>query len=211
MSLKVGITYNLKKNLAGTASDPPDAEAEFDDISTILAIQNALEGAGCRTELLEADASLPGRLSQNPPDIVFNVAEGSAGRGREAQVPALLSYLKIPYTGSDETTMCIAMDKALTKSLLAPHRVRTPKYRVASVEAAYSSGKHKLQAGAAAYSSGAASFSAGGLSFPVIVKPNAEGSSKGISGASVAHDAESLRAALEAGIGAYRQDMLVEE
>ncbi|GEM_PF-781052 len=52
---------------------------------------------------------------EDMPDIVFNIAEGIHGRGREAQVPALLDFYKIPYTGSDETTLCIALDKAMTK------------------------------------------------------------------------------------------------
>lgn len=122
--LKVGIVYNLKH---GVQADAPDAEAELDHISTVEAIGDALAAGGYETALLEADEKLVDKLAADRPDVVFNIAEGLHGRGREAQVPAMLSFLGIPYTGSDETTLCIALDKMLTKQLLAPHRVRTPR------------------------------------------------------------------------------------
>jgi len=185
--LRVGITYNLKKN---AVREPFDAEAEFDDLGTILAIKDALESAGHDVELFEVSEALPVVLAERRPDIVFNIAEGVAGRGREAQVPAVLNFLHIPFTGSDETTMCVAMDKALTKRLLASYGIRTPKYRVYC---------------------GDANFSADDLSLPLVVKPNAEGSSKGISGLSIVSDAVRLRELLKKNFAAYKQDMLVEE
>jgi len=185
--LRVGLTYNLKKNIA---TEPPDAEAEFDDYGTITAIKKALEAGDCEVGLFEANEQLPIKLIDNRPDIVFNIAEGMTGRGREAQVPAILNFLGIPFTGSDETTMCLAMDKALTKRLLASYHIRTPKYQIFKADAPYSTGK---------------------LSRPVIVKPNAEGSGKGVSDVSIIScDAELIRV-LEAKAGEYKQDMLVEE
>ena len=185
--MKAGITFNLKKNIN---SDTPDAEAEFDDMDTIRAIRGALIESGFSVELYEATEELPVRLSKNRPDIIFNVAEGTKGRGREAQVPAILDFLGIPYTGSDETTMCIAMDKALTKKLVSSFGVKTPEYMVVKY---------------------GAPIPGSGLSLPVIIKPNAEGSSKGISDVSIVKDAVALKQVLAEKMTAYRQDMLVEE
>ena len=185
--LNVGITFNLKKNII---TEPRDAEAEFDDYGTILAIRQALEEAGHKVELYPADAGLPECLAKKRPDIVFNIAEGMYGRGREAQVPAILNFFSIPFTGSDETTMCLSMDKALAKKLLSSYRILTPKYRLFRMDEP---------------------LSLRGIHYPVIVKPNTEGSGKGISGLSVARDAGTLRRALEETIRAYKQDMLVEE
>ena len=185
--IRVGITYNLKKYII---TDPPDAEAEYDDFDTILAIKNALETGDLDVELFEATEDLPAKLIEHKPDLVFNIAEGISGRGREAQIPAILNYLHIPFTGSDETTMCIAMDKALTKRLLASYNIRTPKYKVITRDTR---------------------FSAGNLCLPVIVKPYAEGSSKGLSYLSVTSDAAELRMVIEKNIEMYKQDMLVEE
>jgi len=186
--LRAGITYNLKKNIP---SGLPDAEAEFDDMDTIRAIQNALETAGFAVTLYEATEDLPTRLLRNRPDIVFNIAEGMNGRGREAQVPAILNFLGIPFTGSDETSLCVAMDKALTKRLVASYGVATPKYYLAKSAAPVPEDSS--------------------LSWPVIVKPNTEGSSKGISDLSVAADSAALHTILVEKIGAYNEDMLVEE
>jgi D-alanine-D-alanine ligase len=185
--LRVGITYNLKK---AAASDAPDDEAEYDEYSTILAIKSALKKGGYRAELLEATPELPQKLAKSRPDIVFNIAEGRKGRGREAQVPALLNFFQIPFTGSDETTLCIALDKALTKRILASYRIRTPRWAVARHGAPVSSVR---------------------VPFPAIVKPNAEGSSKGIFGVSIVKDREELRKLLEENMERYGQDMLVEK
>ena len=185
--IRVGVTYNIKKNIA---TFPPDAEAEFDELTTIVAIKNALEQTGCEVELFEADETLPLKLVQNKPDIVFNIAEGMRGRGREAQVPAILNFLNIPFTGSDESAMCIAMDKALTKRLLGTYGVKTPKYKIV----------------------GPATPLVGfNFHYPVIVKPNEEGSSKGISNFSIVQNVGELRQILKKNISIYKQDMLVEE
>lgn len=185
--VSVGITYNLKK---GTNHATLDAEAEYDSMDTVLAIRAALEKAGAKVSLFEADASLPEKLAADPVDVVFNIAEGIRGRGREAQIPALLNMLGIPFTGSDETTLCIALDKALTKRLLTTYHIRTPRSAVISA-------------------SGTAH--AGALRYPVIVKPNAEGSSKGISDVCIVESAEELRKLAKENIALYGEDMLAEE
>ncbi len=184
---RIGLTFNLKKNVVSQA---PDNEAEYDNIETVLAIKSALEGAGLTVLLMEADEQMPALLAQHTVDIVFNIAEGIQGRGREAEVPAILNYYRIPFTGSDETTLCIALDKALTKRLLASYRIRTPKYFVVSKE-----NKKPVRC----------------AKFPVIVKPNAEGSSKGISDVAIVSGNDELNALLEENFRLYGQDMLVEE
>lgn len=183
----VGIIFNAKH---GTHGNARDAEAEYDNPATVTAIQKALQAGGYRTVLLEGDAALVDQLKKNPIDIAFNIAEGIRSRGREAEVPAVLNMLGVPFTGSDETTLCLALDKALTKRLLSTYGIRTPAYAVVSNEAEIDS-LH--------------------LPFPVIVKPDAEGSSKGIPDACVAANPEGLRKALVNGLGLYHEPMLVEE
>ena len=186
---KVGVVYNLKHADASNSA-APDAQAEFDSMDTVLAIERAIRACGCGTVLLEADETLAGRLVSERPDIVFNIAEGTGGRGREAQAPALMSLLGVPFTGSDETTLCIALDKALTKRLLATYKIPTPRYRV-------------FERGDAVRASS--------LRFPVIVKPNAEGSSKGIADVCIAKDAQALRSLVEKNLSLYGGSVLAEE
>lgn len=188
--LNVGIIYNLKSDKKH--DDVPDAEAEYDSLDTVLAIKASLEKGGSLVTLIEDDGNLPEKLKAHRPDIAFNIAEGRGGRGREGQVPSMLGYYGIPYTGSDETTLCIALDKALTKRLVASYGVRTPKSVLVEAGKAY---KYDIT----------------GLHFPLIVKPNAEGSGKGISDVSIVENPAELENLLKRNIKMYGSDMLVEE
>jgi D-alanine-D-alanine ligase len=185
--LRVGLTFNLKKHIT---SNVADIEAEYDNIETVLAIRDALQDENCQVELLEATEELPVKLSRHSVDIVFNIAEGIQGRGREAQVPAILNFFKIPFAGSDETTLCLALDKALTKRVLSTYHIRTPKYKVISKDRQRWSGS---------------------FSYPAIVKPNAEGSSKGISDVAIVTNKQELKSLASQNLNLYKQDMLVEE
>ena len=186
---KVGVIYNLKLAIV-SQEQAPDELAEYDSMDTVLAIRSAIEKRGHATVLLEADQDLPQRLASERPDIVFNIAEGRGGRAREAQVPALLNLYGIPSTGSDETTLCLALDKALCKRLLSTYHVPTPRYKI------YSPGSPVR---------------ASGLTYPVIVKPNAEGSSKGIPDVCIAENAAQLRALVQKNFALYGGDVLAEE
>lgn len=185
--LRVGFTFNVKRP-GGKALD--DSEAEYDSPVTIKAIATALESLGHKVIQLEANSELPHQLMESKVDVVFNIAEGVSGRNREAQVPALCELCGIPYTGSDAATLALALDKALAKRLLRQHNVLTPDFQVMST------GREKL---------------APGLRFPLIVKPIAEGSSKGIAAKGVVDDEASLRKVVKELVDRYKQPALVEE
>ena len=95
-------------------------------------------------------------------DVVFNIAEGMSGRSREAQVPSLCELRGIPYTGSDSATL----------SHLPRQGAR---------QAAARGRRHARVPGARR----PAARSSAPFRYPVIVKPNAEGTSKGITQKSV--------------------------
>lgn len=186
-ALNIGLVYNLKKY---TETKVVDLQAEYDSIETVNAIKSALEAKGNNVILLEADRELPGKLSNAKVDIAFNIAEGLTGRSREAQVPVLLDFYGIPYTGSDSTTLVIALDKSLTKHLLSSLKVRTPKSVLFYPDSPIT--KPQLQ-------------------YPVIIKPNAEGSSKGISDNSIARSFDELREITEYNFNLYNCPMISEE
>ncbi len=184
--VRVGFTYNMKR----VDSKSTDDEAEWDPPETIQAIADAIKSHGHTVVHLEATPDLPRVLAESDVDLVFNIAEGMVGRNREAQVPALCELLGIPYTGSDSATLAIALDKALTKKVLKQHGILTPEFQL------FETGREKLSPS---------------LRFPVIVKPNTEGSSKGIAGSSVVDDEVHMRALVKTLIEKYRQPALVEE
>lgn len=139
---------------------------------------------------MEADHSAFEKLKQLKPDIVFNIAEGFSGVSREAQVPAMLDMLQIPYSGSDPLTLATCLDKARTKEILSYYKIPNAKFVIAD----------NLNEAVNA-----------GLEFPLIVKPLSEGSSKGIFSTSFVKDINELAREVERITGEYNQSALVEE
>jgi len=187
--LRVGFTYNVKRvkpALDGTR----DEEAEYDAPATIQAVREAISAAGHEVIDLEATADLPALIETTRPDLVFNMAEGIKGRNRESQVPALLELLDIPYSGSDPAALNIALDKALAKKIVRQHGILTPNFFTMNT------GKERLPRD---------------LRFPLIVKPIAEGSSKGVHATSVVENEGELREAAQKMIAKYDQPALVED
>ncbi len=184
----VAIAFNLKKE--PEKNMPNDIYAEFDDISVPMAIKEAFERNGFEASLVEADDDFYFKMKSGKYDFVFNIAEGFNGSARESQVPAILDMLNIPYTGSGVFTQAATLDKAKSKEILLYHGVNTPKFQL------FTSAQQKLNPE---------------LSFPLFVKPNAEGSSKGIRNNSIVHNEEELRERVRSIISSYKQPALVEE
>jgi D-alanine-D-alanine ligase len=187
--LKVGFTFNVKR-IKPTA-EGEDREAEYDSPTTLQAIREAIASHGHEVVDLEATAELPMVLASTPVDVVFNIAEGFRGRNRESQVPALLELLDIPYTGSDPATLSLALDKALAKRVVRAAGIDTPNFQLMNT------GRERLDK----------QF----VRWPLMVKPVAEGSSKGVISKSVCHNETELREVVKEMVERYQQPALVEE
>jgi len=158
-------------------------------MDTIHAVRDAI-AERYAVELVEANADAYERLRAMKPTFVFNIAEGLYGVSREAQIPAMLELLQIPYLGSDPLTLALCLDKGRTKEVLAYHGVRTaPFVSVSTME--------ELEDAR--------------VRFPLIVKPLHEGSSKGIYNACVVRNSEELEREAGTIIGTYHEPVLVEE
>ncbi len=169
---------------------PVDADSEFDSQKTIDTIVTSLAASGHTVHLVEATADLPRWFLTHSVDLVFNIAEGTHGEHREAQVPAILESLGVPYTGSNSITLALALDKAKTKQILSSEGIPTPPWQLFATPQAPLNPR---------------------LEFPLIVKPNREGSSKGIWRESVVGDAAALRKQVTHIFDRYHQEILVEE
>ena len=122
-------TNSLRTTSLSFPQSLPDFYAEWDTFETIDAVRVALVELH-HVILIEADEDAYTKLSAERPDIVFNIAEGLHGVSREAQIPAMLEMLQIPYTGSNPLTLAICLDKARAKEILAFHQTPTPKFTV---------------------------------------------------------------------------------
>ena len=184
--MRIGVTYDLQ-------TDPLDArQAEFDPPRTIDAVCQAL------SDLEHEVARLGGafELLRNPKrltgiELVFNIAEGTHGRCREAWVPNLLELHGVPWVGSDPLALSLGLDKVTSKQLAMASDVPTPRWM---------SLRHPADLPPSVP-----------LRFPVIVKPRAQGSGIGIDPGAVVHDDEALRHRVRRLFARWPEPLLIEE
>ena len=188
--MRIGLTYDLRREYLAEGFSEEDA-AEFDSDETVDGIEAALRELGHEPDRVGRAKRLTERLVRGDRwDLVFNIAEGSNGIGREAQVPALLDLYEIPYTFSDPLVMSLTLHKGLTKRVIRDAGVPTADFLVAERPS-----------------------DARRVSFepPYFVKPVAEGTGKGINAASLVERREDLEPVCKRLIETFRQAALVEE
>lgn len=201
--MRIGIACTLKPDAPPPAELPDDWHEEWDSPETVAAIAEVFRRWGHQVRVLGDGPALVHALLREPPELVFNLSEGyGVSRCREARVPAVCELLGIPYSGSDPLALAVALDKSLTRTVLAAAGLTVPPGLT-------------LPPPATDYDGDAAEFppllAEAGLSLPVIVKPVWEGSSKGIRRHALVEDAAALGPAVVRIWHQYRQAALVEE
>jgi D-alanine-D-alanine ligase len=185
----IGLTYDLRDEYLKMGFSE-DETAEFDREDTISSIETTLAELGYRTDRIGHIKNLVSRLSHGDRwDLVFNIAEGLYGSGREAQVPALLDAYRIPYVFSGPLVLALTLDKALTKIIVKDAGVATPEHAVVYEKADI----RKVN-----------------LPYPLFVKPLAEGTGKGIDPYSVIDGPVLLEKRCMELLDRYHQPVLVE-
>jgi D-alanine-D-alanine ligase len=187
--LNVALLANLKKNAPQFPGMAKDHWDDLDSEATVEALAQAIRAGGHACVFYEGNAELYDRLRENRPDLCFNICEGHFGDGREAQVPALLEMLRLPYTGSKVLTLALALDKPMTKRVLMWHDLPTPAFQT------FENPHEPLD---------------DDMVFPLFVKPAREGTGMGVSARSIVRTEPELREQLEYIIGRYKQTALVE-
>jgi len=187
--VKIGITYDLRDDYIAEGYTEEET-AEFDHPRTIAAIEETLRDLGYETDRIGHLRALTRRLVAGDRwDLVFNIAEGLRGVGREAQVPALLDAWEIPYTFSDPLVLSLTLHKGLTKRVIRDLGIPTPDFAVVETPE---------------------EIAAVALPFPLFAKPVAEGTGKGVTAASKIADPVGLDRVCRALLAVFRQPVLVE-
>ena len=184
--MKITVAYNLRTELS-------EAEAELLSQHDADRICAALRELGHRVTAAEVSGKpndIVERLLDSEPDLIFNVAEGTIGSSREAFYPGLYEQLGIPFTGGNASLLHMNLDKHLAKTVVAARDIRVPRGKL--VTAADRSVPTDLD-------------------YPLIIKPNAEGSSKGITKDSVVETPEECVARVDALLEEYPAGLVVEE
>ena len=187
--MKIGITYDLREDYLIEGYSEEET-AEFDRAETIEAIDQTLKELDYRTDRIGHLKSLTRRLSAGDRwDLVFNIAEGLRGFGREAQIPALLDAYDIPYTFSDPLVLALTLHKGMTKHVIRDMGIPTPDFAIIE--------KEDQITGIC-------------LSYPLFAKPVAEGTGKGITAASKINTEKELVEVCRMLLTVFKQPVLVE-
>ena len=183
------MTFDLKETYLSRGFSLEES-AEFDSEITLGAIESVLKGLGHTVDRIGGVDRLVSRLSQGDRwDMVFNIAEGMFGAGREAQVPALLDAWNIPYTFSGPDLLALALNKGWTNAVVRSLGVLTAEFAVVYEPADI----YRVD-----------------LPFPLFAKPVAEGTSKGIGARSIVHNGPELKSVCEDLLERFQQPVLVE-
>ncbi len=168
-----------------------DETAEFDKQETVDAIENSLRIMGHTTEPIGNAFQLIDALSAGKRwDMIFNIAEGLYGDGRESVVPAILDQYKIPYVFSGPVIMGVSLNKHLAKLVVSEAGVPvSPGFLITELK---NLEKCKLE-------------------YPLFVKPVSEGTGKGITAKSLVNSQEELKNMVTWILSEFRQPALVEE
>jgi D-alanine-D-alanine ligase len=188
--MKIGLTYDLRSWYIDRGYSM-DETAEFDKQETVDALANSLKIMGHETELIGNTFQLIDALAAGRRwDMVFNIAEGLYGDGRESVVPAILDQYRIPYVFSGPVIMGISLNKHLAKLVVAAAGVPVS----AGILVTDIKGLKSIN-----------------LTYPLFVKPVSEGTGKGITDKSLVNSNTELRTMVEWILKEFDQPALVEE
>jgi len=124
--MKIAILANLKEDAPVNPEDPPGRWDDLDDRKTVDAIQTSLAELGHEARYFPATLDSIPELKKFSPDLCFNSAEGHYGDSREAQMPAILDNLRIPYTCAGVLGMSLSHNKAVAKRCSVTPTSRPP-------------------------------------------------------------------------------------
>jgi len=163
------------------------AEREI-SLKTGRTVLEALKEKGLTALALDADAGLPECLLREQVEVVFIALHGRYGE--DGAIQGLLELLGIPYTGSGVLASSLAMDKWMTKKIFTFHGIPTPDSRIYRPGDDPSAFRQSLRSW-----------------YPLVVKPNQEGSTLGVT---IIRGEEELETAIEEALR-YDNRALVEK
>ena len=185
----------VHETLVPPADSAGYSEQQIDEWRTEYDVTTSLRAMGHDVKVLGMGdnlAELRSTITDWQPDLAFNLLEEFQGIVTYDQyVVAFLELMRLPYTGCNPRGMMISRDKALSKQVLAYHRIPTARFAVLPRDRRYREPRR--------------------LKFPLFVKSATEDASLGISQASIVHDGHKLRERVEFIHEQTSSDALVEE
>lgn len=184
--MRITLAFNLKTNNSEEQAElllPQDVARLCASLQELKHTVTLVEVTGKIDEVIE-------RLISSNPEFIFNVAEGIVGDSREALYPIIYESLNIPYTGSDASLLLLSLNKNATNSILAAQGINVP-------QGVFLTKENKTVPD--------------DLKYPLIIKPNTEGSSKGITQKSIVENKVECKKRIDELLQKYPSGVLVEE
>lgn len=170
----------------------PSEEAEREDVQKFNTVNSVKEILSKEYEVISLvmDEDIIQTLKSEKVDLVFNLCNGINGDSKLAQLPALLEFANIPYTGSSVLGHAIAINKIYSSTIFKSNNIPTPEFiSVSNME-----DLNNID-----------------MSFPILIKPNDEGSSRGIHQDSLVFDYEALKKKAEEELEVYNPPIMLNE
>ena len=190
--MKIAVLANLKKDVPFDEEHPPDDDYwdDLDDPRTVRAVVRSLKKHGHEAKYIAPNLGVIRRLINYKPDLCFNFCEGHYGVSREAQIPAILDMLRLPYTGAGVLGMSLSHNKYMAKKVFRWVGLPTADFvlvhnpdELPNIE----------------------------MEFPLFVKPAHEGTSIGINENALVRDRASLERQVAWAWGKVKAPILIEK
>jgi D-alanine-D-alanine ligase len=162
--MKIAVLANIKEDAPVSPDDPPGRWDDLDDRVTVDATLQSLHKLGHKAKYFPGTIDSIQEIKSFSPDLCFNTSEGHFGNSREAQMPAVLDMLRIPYTCAGVLGMMLSHNKHIAKNQFVLADLPTAKYMVID---------------------DINNIPESDLRYPMFVKPAFEGSSIGINDSAV--------------------------
>ncbi len=184
--MRITIAYNLRTDDTEATAElltEADITRIYEAIGSLQHTVTVVEVSGKPNEVIE-------HLLESKPDLVFNLAEGTIGSSREAFYPGLYEQMGIPFTGGNASLLHLNLDKHLAKTVLSSYGISVPRGVLITEK------ERNLP---------------DDLQYPLMIKPNSEGSSKGITQDSVVETKDQALARINHLLSHYPAGLVVEE
>lgn len=187
MKIAILIDRPRKSYLSGEEGEREDLQKQ----KVVKAIYEVLSEK-FKCTVVVADKNFILKLQKENVDMVFNLCNGIRGETRLAQVPAILEFFGIPYTGSSILGHALSINKVISSRIFKSKGINTPGFLPVYRKSDLTQLKSKI-------------------CFPAIVKPADEGSSRGVHQDSLVYDMKSLSEKLKEELEVYNPPIMINE
>ena len=125
----------------------------------------ALNKVGYQTIKFDPKKNSLNNIKKINPDVIFNALHGK--NGEDGKIQSFFEYFRVPYTHSGVLSSMIAMNKHFSKQIFIKNRVTTPNYFFLNKDDYQNLNLSKK-------------IKEKKMNFPIVIKPNDEGSSIGV-------------------------------